>query len=537
VIATNHAPNDVDPGRDGSRGLTNAAYLVLVAAAGLIALWFGAARVESALAVTAAIWLALTLVLRPSWRVSGAALSACVMAVLLVRNFPELPLDARLWALACIVISLIGLRMVPVSTTPFFPFFQLYLGLQLVYVTTAVLVAVPPDIYKDIFTVEVRTAGFRLLTLATGVLVATAVILSRALWQRAETTVTEERPIRTDSAITRAWMLIVIAAVASVVISLLGLDASLGSLSTLVRLAGAGGGTLLALFWFRGTLPLIHRIGLVAVSAVIMITGLGSGELYQGALPGYLLLGLFVCTRRRIPWALLVLATAVLVLANLSKSEFRTDRRAATLEGNSAELGVNYLDRVIDDVSSNEDDSALANSAYRFANLSDQLGYYGTWVPDRYPHYGYDTYLNLPRVLVPRFLDPSKPDYDAANEVGRRYEIISPFDFETTVNPSPPAEAYVAGGTGFLIVASAGTGAFLVLLGYALRSRRLPAIVTGVLLAYQVVSALESGVLSMFLAIPFGVVLFPVMRWMAAELPVTAAARSPLSAPVRSQSS
>jgi hypothetical protein len=272
------------------------------------------------------------------------------------------------------------------------------------------------------------------------------------------------------------------------------------------------------------------------VSLVVILAGLGSGYLYQSALPGYLLLGLFVCTRRRIPWVLLLIAAAALVLANLSKEEFRTDRREATLEGTSAELGVNYIDRVLDDVSSGED-SAIANSAYRFANLSDQLGYFGTWVPERYPHYGYSTYVNLPRVLVPRFLDPSKPDFNAANDVGRRYEIIGRFDYITAVNPSPPAEAYVAGGAGFMVAASAAIGGFLVALGYVLRSRRVPVVVTGVLLAFQVMSALESGVLSLFLAIPFGLVLFPVMRWASAEQSITPVARSPLSRPPRSLTS
>ncbi len=333
MIATNHPPTDVDPGRDGSQGLTNAAYLVLVAAAGLIALWFGAARVESALAVTAAIWLALTLVLRPNWRVSGAALSGCVMAVLLVRNFPELPLDAGLWALACIVISLIGLRLVPVSTTPFFPSSS---SISACSSSTS-----PRRCWWRCRPTSTRTSSpSRCAPPASASSPSPPACWSPPRWSchgRCGSAPRARSPKSDPSAPTApspaAWVLIVVAVVASVV----------DQRARPRRLARAASRRWSASpawaaapcwhsSWFRGTLPLIHRIGLVGVALAIMVTGLGSGGCHQGA-PRLSPARLPRSTCRRIPWALLVLATAVLVLANLSKSEFRSDRRAADPRG------------------------------------------------------------------------------------------------------------------------------------------------------------------------------------------------------------
>jgi hypothetical protein len=497
------------------RRLLTTGYALGVTGSVLVVIWLGPERMEPALGAVVLAWAALSAMFLPTWRAAGTTLFAAVGGLLLVRNYPGLSVDARLWALGSVGAALLGLRLLPVRGSPFFPFLQLYLTLQLVYVTVAFLVAEPPEPYAPMFTMEVRTTGFRLLAVFTVVLVTAAVVASRLLWDRAPSIAHPERPLL-RAALPRAWILLGGSLAAAIVLRITGIESSLGSLNTLVRLVAAGGGALLALLWLQRRLPRVHQVALVGIALVAMVSGLGSGFLYQSALPALILFALLVAHRRQIPWLLLLVAAAGLVVLNVSKTEFRTERNTIGLEGTSTELGLTYLDRVIGETSS-LDEKTWANSAYRFANLSDQLGYFATWVPDRYPYYGYKTYLNMPRVVIPRFLDPSKPVYDAANEVGRRYEIIHPFDFETAVNPSPPAEAYVAGGWRVMVGVGAAIGVFLVLLGHLFRSPRLPVLLTGVLLSYQVMSTLESGVLSLFLTIPFALLLYPVMRWACLE--------------------
>ncbi|WP_334140968.1 hypothetical protein [Rhabdothermincola sp.] len=498
--------------------LVGAAYdLLVVAAAGLVH-WLGPDSLEAALGTVALAWLVISLLCLPGWRRAGAGLFIGVAVVLLLRNEPGFPLNTRLWAFASIGATYAGLRLLPLQRTICFPLVQLYLVVQLVYLVVAALLAQPPLIYADTFTVDVRTAGFTYLTLFTVVLVATSTGLERVLARLAPDKAPPERPIVARSAMVRAWMLIAISLLASGAIQVLGLSSSFGSLTTLVKLAGIGGGVLLARFWLDGILPPLQRLALLVAAGLYVISGLGSAVLYESALPAYVLLVLIVAYRRYIPWLFLLLGAVALVLVNVSKTEFRTARNTIGIEGSAPELGLTYLDLVAEDLS-RADENVLANSAYRFANYSDQLGYFVTWVPDRYPYYGYSTYLNLPRVLIPRFLDPSKPTYNAANEVGRRYELISASDFITSVNPSPAAEAYVAGGTGFMLAVAAAMGAYLTIAGFVLRSRRVPVLLTGVLMAFSVMSAVESGVLSLFLSLPFGLLLYPLMRWVSAEGP------------------
>lgn len=510
------APVEVTTPTPSENQLVGVAYDLLVIAAAALVHWIGPESLEAALAVTVAAWVSLSVLCLPGWRRAGAALFIGVGALLMLRNEPGFPLDTRVWASASIAATFAGLRLLPLSRTTIFPLVHLYLVVQLVYLTVAALIAQPPPAYADTYSIEVRTAGFAYLTVFTVVLVGTSVLIERLLTRLVPQPPSPARPLATRTAMIRGWTVIGLSLVTSTAIEMSGLSASIGSVTTLVKLAGAGGGVLLALLWLDGVLPLPQRAMLVVAAGLYAFSGLGSGVLYESALPAYLLLLLIVGYRRHIPWLFLLLGAAGLVLVNVSKAEFRTTRNTVGVEGTAPELGVTYLDLLAEDLS-RADENVLANSAYRFANYSDQLGYFVIWVPDRYPHYGYSTYLNLPRVLIPRFLDPSKPTYNAANEVGRRYELIGASDFITSVNPSPAAEAYVAGGTGFMTLVAVAMGAYMTIAGFVLRSRRVPVLLTGVLMGFSVMSAIESGVLSMFLSIPFGLALYPLMSWISAE--------------------
>jgi hypothetical protein len=495
--------------------LLRVAYVIVNVAAGLAAAWWGPTSLEGSLALATGCWATISLALRPGWRSAGAVLTVVLILVLFIDNHPGLELSARLWAIVAIGLTVVALRALPLDRSPFFPFLHLYLLMQGTYLVVALLVAETPDLYRDIFTAEIRTAGFALLTVFTVILVAAGLLTSRLLWRRAESTLTHGRGLDAAAVLPRAYALVLASLGFGLAARVSGLDSALGSLPTIARLIGFGGAALLALLWLRGQLASVHKIVLLAATGALMLGGIGTGVLYQAAPPGLILFALVIAERRRIPWLLLVAATSLLVILNAPKTEFRQEQREGSEDRSSTELGVAYLDRVLGDTARSEQ-SAIAVSAYRFANQSDQLGYFARWVPDRYPHYGYAHYANLPRVLLPRALDPSKPAWDA-NEVGRRYELVGLLDFETSVNPSPAAEAYVAGGPRFMAIVAIGIGVFLVGGGYVLRSRRAAVIVTGALLSFQVLMAVESGVLSLFMMVPFGVLLYPIMRWAAVE--------------------
>jgi hypothetical protein len=490
------------------------AYLSLSLAASLAIAWWGPDTLERSLVAVVAAWVLLSL-LGPGWRTGGGSLVGMLIVVLFLQNYPVLDLGARFWAIVSLVLTAVALHLLPLARTPFFPFLHLYLVMQGAYLTVAVLVAETPDPYRDIFSPDIRSSGFQLFALFTAILTTAGVLSARALWHRAETSRQPSGDIVRGVAVPRAYALMAASLVFDLVVRITGLTPALGTLPTIARLVGFGGAALLCLLWIRGNLAPIHRMVVVLATGALMLAGIGTGLLYQAALPGLVLFALIIAERRRVPWLLLLTATVLMVVLNVSKSQFRQEQREGVLAGSTTELGVVYLDRVIGDVSTAEQ-SMVAVSAYRFANQSDQLGYFARWVPDQYPHYGYSSYVNLPRVLLPRALDPSKPTWDS-NEIGRRYEILQPFDFVTAVNPSPSAEAYVAGGPRFMVIVAASMGVFLVGLGYVMRSRRSAVLVTGSLMASHVLMAVESGVLSLFLTIPFGLVLYPVMRWACVE--------------------
>jgi hypothetical protein len=510
------APAEIATSAPARNQLVGAAYDLLVIAAAVLVHWVGPGSLEGGLAVVLGAWIVLSVMCLPGWQRAGAALFIGVGVLLLLRNEPDFPLETRLWASASIAATLAGLALIPLRRTTIFPLLHVYLIVQLVYLTVAALLAVPPPTYADTYSIGVRTAGFAYITVFTVVLVGTSVVLERLLSRFAAGPATPERPLATRTAMIRAWTVIVSSLLLSAVIDLSGLSSAIGSITTLVKLAGAGGGVLLARLWLDGVLPPVQRVLLIVAAGLYAFSGLGSGVLYETAIPAYLLLLLIVGYRRRIPWLLLLLGAAGLVLLNVSKAEFRTTRNTTRLENSTPELGVTYLDLLAEDLAQ-ADTNVLANSAYRFANYSDQLGYFVTWVPDRYPYYGYSTYLNLPRVLIPRFLDPSKPTFNASNEIGRRYELIEASDFITSVNPSPAAEAYVAGGARTMVLVAAAMGAYLTVAGFVLRSRRVPVLLTAVLIGFSAVSSIESGVLSLFLSMPFGLALYPLMSWICTE--------------------
>ena len=123
---------------------------------------------------------------------------------------------------------------------------------------------------------------------------------------------------------------------------------------------------------------------------------------------------------------------------------------------------------------------------------------------------------------------PDKGSFNISNEFGRKYELIAPSDYATAVNTPLHVEAYLAGGMPAVVMVALFSGVFMAWLGRLLRDRSPATIITGALVATQIMATVESGILGFALVLPFIVVLRPVMRWACREQEGPKAAAPPM---------
>lgn len=501
------------------RGSTRPAYHSLLVAAAIASTEVAPGAMAGTLAVCVAAWGLLSLALRPGIHTAGNGIMLAVTTCLLVRNDAGLGWEARGWASLTLVVLAAPFVLAPLGRTPGFPFLHLWCLFEGLYVYVSSLLSVPLAVHVSFYTPAVRTSGYRMLALFTVILVGGGLATMGAL-RRTAGRLPGEAPAAAPppTAIPRAYVLAVGAFVAVTGAERLGVDDRIGQLAQVLQAIGLGGGLLLALLWIDGRLAVRHRLVLVVATTLFVLAGLGNGALYLSAIPGLLVLALWVGHRRRVPFIALFAAIIVLVTLNISKSDFRQDTLYSDrLSGSTTALGLNWIQRTADDLTRTTD-IEIQNSANRFAN-SDLLGYVATWAPERFAYSGFATYTRIPALFVPRILLPSKGSFNASNEFGRQYELISQSDRNTAVNTPLHVEAQVAGGTPVLAVVALLSGIFMAVLGRVLRAPDAATTITAALVALQVMSTIESGVLGFALVIPFILVLRPVMRWACAASP------------------
>lgn len=460
-----------------------------------------------------AAWGGLSLALRPGLHTAGNGVVVAITTMLLVRNYAGLGWEARGWAIATLLVLLAPFVLVPLPRARGFPFLHIWCLFEGLYVYVSFLLSVPLAEHSSTYSPEVRTTGYRMLAIFTCVLVGSGLATLRALGR---TSSRRSLHIGTASlpttAIPRAYVLAVAAFLAVGFSEYLGVADRIGQLGQLLRAVGFGGGLILAMLWLDGRLASRHKAVLIAATSLLVLAGLGNGALYLSAVPGLLMLVLWVSHRRNVPWSALFIAVIVLVVLNVGKSQFREDTvYSDRLTGSSTALGMSWIERTLDDLNETPD-LEIMNSANRFAN-SDLLGYVATWAPDRFPHSGYGVYTRLPMLLVPRVVLPGKGSFNVSNEFGRQYELIAPSDHNTAVNMPVHVEAYVAGGISILVLVALFSGVFMALLGRLLRGSDVATTITAVLVAQQIMATIESGILGFVMVLPFIVVLRPIMRW------------------------
>ena len=473
-----------------------------------------------------AVWGVASLALFPGTSNAGRGFFVAITAAFVVRNYPDLPLEARLWGALTLMLCLSVFVVLPLDKSRFYPFVNLYALVQAIFVYVTVLFAKTITLYQYRFDAAIRTRGLMLLALFNAILFGSALLTNWLARTRTRLPTIEQEPaLRVRRVLVRCYSLILATMTFGIVASRFGLSQRLGSLMPLVQYMGYVGAVLMLVLWVRGQLAWPHKLFLATVAGYIVLTGLGTGLLYTGAAPGFLLLALLISYRRKVPWTGLLLAVMVLVVLNVSKTEYRTDKKAGLVEGSQIEQGLTYLDYARDSIPETTVDQ-LGESAYRFSN-SDLLGYFSTWLPDRYPYYGNTLYTDLPVVLIPRVLYPEKQTFDPTNDIGHQYELLGSNDLITAVNLTLPTEAWLSGGALNLVVVAICVGMYLALLGLLFRSRRPAAIVTGTVVSLQVLASLESGITPLVLVLPFAGVLYLVARWAAVLEPPEAEEEGP----------
>lgn len=524
--ATVEAPKADRPRVSGRRSL-DVAYHFTLAGTSMLAAALVPGEIGPTLLACLVVWGGLSLVLRPRLRTAGNGVMVAVTAVLLVRNYSGLGLEARGWALVTLLVLATPFVLIPLPRGRGFPFLHIWCLFEGLYVYVSALLSAPLAIHAYLYTPEVRTTGYRVLAVFTAVLVGGGVTALRALGNRSvvHPGAAEANPLPMK-AIPRAYALAGAGFVAVGLSDVFGIAEGLGQISQVFRAVGLGGGLILAMLWMDRRLALGHKLALVSAASLLVLSGLGNGALYLSAIPGLLVFALWMSHRRHVPWIGLFIALVVMILLNVGKGEFRQAALDPGRTDSRTALGVDWIDRTVSSLSSSSD-VGISNSANRFAN-SDLLGYTATWAPDRYPYFGYGVYSDLSTLVLPRVLLPDKGTFNISNEFGRKYELIGPSDYATAVNTPLHVEAYLAGGLPAIVMVALFSGVFMAWLGRLLRDRSPATIITGALVATQIMSTVESGILGFALVLPFIVVLRPVMRWACREREGPKAAAPPM---------
>lgn len=510
-------PASVSP-RVTTTRLLELAYLFTLAGTAAVVAMVAPRAIGPTLLATIVAWCCLTAALHHNHRASGRGAIVALTVVLLMRNYAGLGLEARGWAVVTMVVLSAPFVLVPLPRCPGFPFLHIWCVLEGIYVYVSVTLSLPITVHASIYTPEVRTNGYRVLAVFTCLVVTSGVAVLRSLRSRPQSleapTVATSVP---TSAIPRAYALAIASAVTIGMISYLGAADRLGQAGQVIKIIGFGGGLVLVLLWLDGRLSPGHKGVLVAAAALLFFAGLGSAALYVTAIPGLLVFALWVGRRRRVPWLGLLLTLVVLIPLNVGKGEYREVAWASGQSGRQDVFGLGWIDSTLDRLGSLSD-TEVGNSANRFAN-SDLLGYVTTWAPERYPYVGYGVYTDIPTILVPRLLLPSKGSFNIANEFGRTYELIARSNVGTSVNTPLPVEAYIAGGMVALVTIGLLSGAAMAWFGHLLRGREPATVIVGALLGLQIMSTVESGILGFVLVLPFMIILRPLLTWVCGGKP------------------
>lgn len=213
---------------------------------------------------------------------------------------------------------------------------------------------------------------------------------------------------------------------------------ALGLLSSIRQLADPLGYLsigILAALWLDGTLARGH-FGLLLIAIVgTFVVKLLSGSLAQPVL-FLVFLGIVYWNRtRRLPWRMMLLSMAIVVLLNPVKGAYRAETWSVDADALStsqkAEIFWDAAEKYYLDADRQFiDDPGTVNRLAHIAVLS----YVISTTPDPVPYWMGGSYRTLWTSFIPRLLWPDKPQATIGQEFGHRYMLLGDSDETTSFN-------------------------------------------------------------------------------------------------------
>lgn len=392
-----------------------------------------------------------------------------------------------------------------------FPVLGIFGAFQGIYIYMSTVVARPAFNFQMLYPLHVREVG----TVATLAYV-TALVGAGMVGRRFPTILpsirrwTSSAPssIASSSTFRRAGILVIVGIGINRFLPA-SVTGHLGAIPSILGTARIAGVAIMVLLWCQGSLSRSQMFWTM-IAILADAASAASGQFLLYAAVGCVLASLIVLAVKRTHvavWILLAFMPLALIM-NVAKGEARSGTSAHI----SPVIRLSRLAHYTQLTIAHPTSTALEVSADRF-DFAEMLGYIVVHVPRDYPYWNKQSYTDLPFVLVPRAIAPFKPRDTLSNQFGRRYGLLNPNDFRTAANTPIQVEAWANFGGPGLIGIAALVGLLLSAAEGWFDTRRLDGFVLGVVLAYQVMGGVESGITAFALAAPTIIIFIPIVRW------------------------
>ncbi len=219
--------------------------------------------------------------------------------------------------------------------------------------------------------------------------------------------------------------------------------------------------------WLRGHLVWWHKIYCSSLVGILLVVGIASTLLSNAAIPMAALVFIYGWERRAFPWHAIFSLLLLLYPLNANKGRFRnthdgwlSDRYEVS---KVADLFTDYMSTTA--VALSEGDIGtheMEESEESRFNLLGMLSIVVSETPREIPYWEGYTYSDLVWHFIPRVIVPDKPSPPIGQEFPRRYEFLSYYNYDTSVNLSQLIELYINFGP-----MGVGLGMFVIGLLYA----------------------------------------------------------------------
>jgi len=224
----------------------------------------------------------------------------------------------------------------------------------------------------------------------------------------------------------------------------------------------------------QGKLPHRNMIFLwILVIPLQFSLDVSSGLLYPLFRDGFMLLMLYLFTKKRMPWGTAFIGVLISLLLLMVKADYRKTL-VSDNDANPLVRSSNYAKLASDFISARDPDiflTGLGNIVNRCDNRA-LMAFVVYMTPDNVPYWGGQTYLGVLWRAIPRVLWPNKPEEVLGGEFGHRYGVLDPTDTTTSWNMPQIVEMYANFGVLGVIVGMSFIGVVYHLLRYILENQQ-----------------------------------------------------------------